>query len=243
MASVWFHFSTITDPRSGNAQRHDLLDILTIALVAVICGADNCVDIADFGRDREALFRDFLDLPGGMPGHDTFSRVFRLLDPAAFDSRLENFLDDLGQDGARLLAIDGKTLRRSFDRAAGKSAPHVVTAFAAGAKIAVGRVAVEDKSNEIIAARRLLGPFDLTGVLVTGDASHRQGETAGLIQERGGKWLFTPKANRPSQLAEVETRFADPANKPHGMFTSTDAGGGGREPRCVVDALRSPPSR
>jgi len=122
------------------------------------------------------------------------------------------------QDGARLLAIDGKTLRRSFDRAAGKSAPHVVTAFAAGAKIAVGRVAVEDKSNEIIAARRLLGPFDLTGVLVTGDASHRQGETAGLIQERGGKWLFTPKANRPSQLAEVETWFADPANKPHGAM-------------------------
>ena len=83
MASVWSSLSNIPDPRTGNAQRHKLLDVLTIALVASICGAESCVDFADFARDREALFREFLELPGGPPSHDTFSRVFRLLDPAA----------------------------------------------------------------------------------------------------------------------------------------------------------------
>ena len=141
MASVWSSLSNIPDPRTGNAQRHKLLDVLTIALVASICGAESCVDFADFARDREALFREFLELPGGPPSHDTFSRVFRLLDPAAFGSCFAAFLDDLGAEGTGVLAIDGKTLRRSHDRAAGKSALHVVTAFATDARIVIGAVA------------------------------------------------------------------------------------------------------
>jgi predicted transposase YbfD/YdcC len=228
MASVWSHLSTIPDPRCGNARRHKLLDVLTIALVASVCGAESCVDFADFARDREALFREFLELPGGMPSHDTFSRVFRLLDPTAFATCFQSFLEDLGADGARVLAIDGKTMRRSFDRAAGRSALHVVTAFAAGARVTVGQVAAGDKESEIMAARTLLGLFDLTGVLVTGDALHCQGETARLIDQRGGKWLFTLKANRPLQHAEAATWFADPKNKAHGEFTSTDGHNGGR---------------
>ena len=112
----------IPDPRRGNAQRHELLDILAIALVASVCGAESCVDFAEFAEDRETLLREFLSLKNGLPSHDTFSRVFRLLDPAAFGRAFEAFLDDLGAAGDGVLAIDGKTLRRSFDRAAGRSA-------------------------------------------------------------------------------------------------------------------------
>ena len=232
MASIWSDLSNIPDPRTGNAQRHALLDILTIALVAAICGAESCVDFADFARDREALFREFPELAGGPPSHDTFSRVFRLLDPAAFATCFESFLEeDLGADGSGVLAIDGKTLRRSHHRAAGKSALHVLTAFAAGARIVVGQVPAADKENEIVAARKLLGLFDLAGMLVTGDAMHCQGETARLVKERGGQWLFGLKANRPAQLAEVAAWFVDPNNKPDGVCTTTDADNGRIETR------------
>ncbi|AMY68178.1 transposase, IS4 family [Frigidibacter mobilis] len=119
----------VADPRRGNAQRHELLDILVIALVASVCGAESCVDFAEFAVDREPLLREFLILENGLPSHDTFSRVFRLLDPQAFGQAFGAFLAELGAEGAGVLAIDGKTLRRSFDPAAGRSALHVVTAF------------------------------------------------------------------------------------------------------------------
>jgi predicted transposase YbfD/YdcC len=231
MLSIWARLADLPDPRSGNARRHKLLDVLTIALTASICGAESCVDFADFARDRETLFRDFLELRGGVPSHDTFSRLFRLLDPAAFASCFAGFVDDLGQGGTGVVAIDGKTMRRSFDRAAGESALHVVTAFAADARMTIGQVAAGDKESEITAARALLGLIDLTGALVTGDALHCQGETARLIKDRGGDWLFTLKANRPLQHAEVRAWFADPASKPDGEHTTTDADNGRLEVR------------
>ncbi len=203
-------FSELPDPRSGNATRHNLLDVLTIALVASICGAESCVDFADFGRDRERLFREFLTLENGLPSHDTYSRLFRLLDPAAFAACFGRFLDGLGQNGHGVLAIDGKMLRRSFDRAASTSALHVVTAFACEARLVVGQVAVPKGGNEITAARDLLGLLDLTGMLVTADAVHCQTETARLVVERGGDWLFALKGNRPAMLADIEACFADP---------------------------------
>lgn len=98
-------FAELPDPRTGNARRHELLEVLTIALVASICGAESCVDFADFARDREALFRDFLKLENGLPSHDTFSRLFRLLDPTAFGTCFGRFLDALGADGAGVVAI------------------------------------------------------------------------------------------------------------------------------------------
>src|SRR3954468_13798755 len=166
MLSIWSSFAELPDPRSGNARRHKLLDILTIALTASICGAESCVDFADFARDREDLFREFLELPGGVPSHDTFSRLFRLLDPAAFATCFASFLDNLGQDGTGGVAIDGKTMRRSFDRPAGKSALHVVTAFAAGARMTIAQVGAGNKESKTAAARSLLGLIDLTGALV-----------------------------------------------------------------------------
>lgn len=223
-------FRDIPDPRTGNAQRHDLLDILTIALVASVCGAESCVDFAEFAEDREPLLREFLSLENGLPSHDTFSRVFRLLDPAAFGRAFEAFLADLGADGPGVLAIDGKTLRRSFDRAAGRSALHVVTAFGADARLSVGQRAVGPGENEITAARALLATLVLGGALVTGDAIHAQAETAQLVLERGGDYLFALKANRPAMLAAVAAYFADPP-EPLEVFETTDADHGRIETR------------
>lgn len=230
MASLITIFREMPDPRSGNAQRHDLLDILTIALVASVCGAESCVDFAEFAADREALLREFLRLENGLPSHDTFSRVFRLLDPAAFGRAFEAFLSDLGADGPGVLAIDGKTLRRSFDRAAGRSPLHVVTAFGAEARLSVGQRAVAPGENEITAARALLAALSLEGALVTGDAAHAQAETAALVLQRGGDYLFALKANRPAMLREVEAFFADPP-QPLTVFETTDADHGRIETR------------
>lgn len=199
-------FGEIPDPRRGNARRHDLLDILTIALVASVCGAESCVDFAEFAEDRESLLREFPRLENGLPSHDTFSRLFRLLDPEVFGRAFEAFLDDLGLDGAGVLAIDGKTLRRSFDRAAGRSALHLVTAFGAGARVAPGSrsgAGGADGENEILAARASPETLALDGLLVTGDAMHAQTETAALVLERGGDHLFAlnRKDNGPENLA------------------------------------------
>jgi predicted transposase YbfD/YdcC len=234
MLSIWSSFADLPDPRTGNAQRHNLLDLLTIALTATICGAESCVDFADFARDRESLFREFLELPGGLPSHDTFSRLFRLLDPTAFATCFAQFLDGLGEAGPGVIAIDGKTMRRSFDRAAGRSPLHVVTAFAADARMVIGQVATGGKESEIIAARTLLGLLDLNGALVTGDALHCQGETARIVRERGGDWLFTLKANRPVQHKEVAAWFADPEARPEAEYVTTDGDHGRIEVRRYV---------
>jgi predicted transposase YbfD/YdcC len=234
MASLLDILGEIPDPRRGNAQRHELLDMLAIALVASVCGAESCVDFAEFGQDREPLLRELLRLENGLPSHDTFSRVFRLLDPEAFGRAFEAFLDDLGADGAGVLAIDGKTLRRSFDRAAGRSALHVVTAFGAGARVAIAQRAVADGGNETLAARVLLETLALDGLLVTGDAMHAQAETAALVLARGGDYLFALKANRPAMLREVAAFFADPP-APLTAFETTDADHGRIETRrCRV---------
>jgi predicted transposase YbfD/YdcC len=234
MASLIDILGEIPDPRRGNAQRHELLDILTIALVASVCGAESCVDFAEFAEDRVVLLREFLRLENGLPSHDTFSRVFRLLDPEAFGRAFEAFLDDLGADGSGVLAIDGKTLRRSFDRAAGRSALHVVTAFGAGARVAVAQRAVAEGENETLAARALLETLALDGLMVTGDAMHAQAETAAVVRARGGDYLFALKANRPAMLREVAAYFAGPP-EPLPAFETTDADHGRIETRrCRV---------
>jgi predicted transposase YbfD/YdcC len=230
MASLIDVLREIPDPRQGNAQRHDLLDMLTIALVASVCGAESCVDFAEFAEDREALLREFLRLENGLPSHDTFSRVFRLLDPGAFGRAFEAFLDDLGAEGAGVLAIDGKTLRRSFDRAAGRSALHVVTAFGTGARVAIGQKAVAEGENEILAARALLATLALDGLLVTGDALHAQAATAAQVLAQGGDYLFALKDNRPAMRAEVAAFFDTPP-EPLPALVTTDADHGRLEVR------------
>lgn len=195
-----------------------------------VCGAESCVDFAEFAEDREELLREFLCLENGLPSHDTFSRVFRLLNPAAFGRVFEAFLDDLGADGAGVLAIDGKTLRRSFDRAAGRSALHVVTVFGSHARLSIGQRAVGCGDSEITAARALLATLTLDGALVTGDALHAQSATAQLILDRGGDYLFALKANRPAMLREIAAFFDDPP-EPLEVVETTDADHGRIEVR------------
>jgi predicted transposase YbfD/YdcC len=221
----------VTDPRSGNATRHDLLDVLSIALTASICGCESCVEYADFGEDREELFREFLSLKNGLPSHDTFSRLFRLLDPQALSSCFLRFLEELGGDGAGVIAIDGKTLRRSFDRAAGKSALHVVTAFGCEAQLVLGQKAVAGEGNEITAARALLGLIDCKGALVTADAIHCNALTAAAILERGADYLLALKTNRPRTLADVKEYLADPAAAIADRHETADADHGRVETR------------
>jgi predicted transposase YbfD/YdcC len=210
----WFEkaFEGLPDPRTGNATRHDLLELLTIALTATVCGAESCSDFADFAVDREDLFREFLRLEHGVPSHDTFSRVFRLLDPAAFSACFGRFVEALGARGAGVIAIDGKTLRRSFDDAARGNPLAVVTAFATASRLVVGQrgYRVGEGDSEIVAARALLECLDLKGHLVTADALHCQEETARLIRERGGDYLLRLKGNRPALQGMVTEYFADP---------------------------------
>ena len=167
----WFaaSFAEVHDPRTGNAKRHDLLEVLTIALTASVCGAEHCSDFADFAADREDLFREFLRLENGIPSHDTFSRIFRLLDPEVFSTCFGAFVEALGEVGEGVVAIDGKTLRRSFDSATERSPLAVVTAFASATHMVLGqqgfRVGAGD--SEIVAARALLQCLDLSGQLVT----------------------------------------------------------------------------
>ncbi len=228
----WFGvcFDDLPDPRTGNATRHNLLELLTIALVASICGADSCVDFADFARDRAALFGEFLVLAGGLPSHDTFSRLFRILDPASFATCFARFVDQLGVLGPGVVAIDGKTMRRSFDTAAGQSPLHVVTAFACERRLVIAQAAVQGKENEILAARNVLEMFDLTGMLVTADALHCNVRTTRLIVDRGGDYLIALKANRSAMHAEVRHFFAAPPT-PLGRHTTVDNGHGRIETR------------
>lgn len=221
----------VPDPRTGNATRHELLDILMIALTASICGCEGCVDFADFAQDREALFREFLRLPHGLPSHDTFSRLFRLLAPEALSACFSRFLGALGAEGGGVVAIDGKTLRRSFDRACGASALHVVTAFATQTRLVVGQRAVAAGENEITAARALLELLDLEGALVTADAIHCNVETARTVLDRGGDYLLALKANRPATLRDVEAYFADPKADIDGTLETVDADHGRVETR------------
>lgn len=234
MASLLEILGSVPDPRTGNAQRHGLLDMLVIALSASVCGAESCVDFAEFAEDRELLLREFLSLENGLPSHDTFSRLFRLLDPEAFGRAFAAFLDDLGTDGPGVVAIDGKTLRRSFDRAAGRSPLHVVTAFGTDARIVIGQRAVprdgDAGGSEITAARALLETLCLNGVLVTADALHTQSDTAAIILARGGDYLFALKGNHPLMAAEVAEYFADPAQKLE-VYQTVDADHGRIETR------------
>jgi predicted transposase YbfD/YdcC len=166
-------FAELEDSREDNA-RHALNEILMIALCAMLCGAEDCSDMALFGRAKEPFLRQFLQLRHGIPSHDTFSRVFRLLDPAQFQLCFRRFMEDFVTAAQEVIAIDGKTLRRSFDRASGKSPLHLVSAWASGARLVLGQVATDEKSNEITAVPKLLQMLSLEGAIVAADALNCQ---------------------------------------------------------------------
>lgn len=202
------HFSKMEDFRVDRNKRHLLLDILAVALCATLCGADDWVEIAQFGRAKEAWFRRFLELPNGIASHDTFGRVFARLCPKQFQECFASWV----QAVCRLLPgeivpIDGKTLRRSHDRAKGKAAVHMVSAWASANRLVLGQVSTDQKSNEITAIPRLLELLEISGCVVTIDAMGCQKKIAETILARGADYVLAVKDNQPSLLEDIKPYF------------------------------------
>jgi predicted transposase YbfD/YdcC len=216
-------FEELDDPRTGNAKRHLLLEILMIALCTVASGGETCADMALFGQVKQAFLKRFLALPHGVPSHDTFSRVFRLLDPAQFRTCFAAFMRRFAEACEGVAAVDGKTLRRSFDAASSASPLHLVSAWACEQRLVLGRLAVDSKSNEITAVPKLLKPLALKGTIVTADALNRQRATAGQIISQGGDHALALKGNRGTLLEDVRAFLDDPAT-PLTAAAETDAG-------------------
>lgn len=202
------HFRGLKDPRRRHCRRHLLLDIVVIALCAVVGGADNWEEIAAFGRRHEAWFRRYLTLPGGIPSQDTFARVFARLGPLVFQRCLRDWLLAFGNvlSGGHM-AIDGKTLRGSGRKRQGLGPLHRVSAWAGANHLVLGQVAVEGKSNEITAIPRLLELLELRGAVVTIDAMGCQKEIAAQIRQRRGHYVLAVKDNQPNLLADIEATF------------------------------------
>jgi predicted transposase YbfD/YdcC len=209
-AGIARYFNDLEDPRMDRTRRHNLTDMIFIAICAVICGADGWVQVELFGKSKLPWFRTFLDLPHGIPSHDTFGRVFSRLDPDQFErcfSRWIAALADL-KDG-RLVAVDGKTLRRSLDRAGSKAAIHMVSAWCQTNQTVLGQVACEAKENEITAMPALLKLLDLRGAVVTADAMHCQRKFARQIVRAGGDYILQVKDNQPQLHEDLRLLFAE----------------------------------
>ena len=202
------YFEELEDPRVGRAKRHELLDIVVIAVCGIICSADTWVDIEEFGKAKEEWFRTFLDLPNGIPSHDTFGRVFARLDPEQLQRCLVSWSAALRQaSGGKLVALDGKTLRRSHDHARGKNALHMISAWSVDSHLVLGQQKVAGHSNEITAIPALLEMLSVEGCTVTIDAMGTQKAIAEQVQEGGGDYVFALKANQGALYEAVVDSF------------------------------------
>jgi predicted transposase YbfD/YdcC len=208
--SIFEHFQQLSDPRLDRGKNHSLYEMVVVALTAAMSGANCWADVERFGKARIDWFEKFLTLEYGMPSHDTFGRVFARLDTDEFLTCLQNWLGTLHMDmQGQGVAIDGKTLRRSFDNATGVGALHVVNAWATGLRICLGQVAVDGKSNEITAVPKLLEFLELQGAVVTLDAMHCQTETARVIVAQGADYVLTVKGNQPTLHQRLAQLFVD----------------------------------
>jgi predicted transposase YbfD/YdcC len=210
VTSIQQHFGGVKDPRIDRCKRHQLLDILVIAICAIICGADDWTEVEGFGNAKLAWFQTFLDLPHGIPSHDTFGRVFARLDPAQFEACFLRWIRAL-QDllPSEVVPVDGKELRGSQQRRAGKAAICMVSAWASAQHLVLGQVKVDAKSNEITAIPALLEALSLQGAVVTIDAIGCQTEIARTIVEKGGEYVLALKDNQPNLMADVALLFED----------------------------------
>ena len=210
MRELFVVFQDVEDPRRGNAKRHGLHDSLAIALLAMLAGARTCVDMEDFGREREPWLRGFLTLKNGIPSHDTFSRLFRKLDPAGLQNALLRLAQDWADALGDMVAVDGKALRRSFEDASERSPTHLLQAFASEAKLTLAQVEVDGKSNEIPAMAELLELLDVKGRTVTADAMHAQRGTAAAIVAKGGDYALQLKRNQGTMHEDVVEYLDNP---------------------------------
>ena len=227
-------FADLVDPRRGNAQRHELDEIVMLALLTMVSCAETCVDMALFGRSKEALLRRFLRQHGGIPCHDTFSRVFRLLEPEAFEACFRRYVAALAGRIDGVIALDGKTMRRSFDRQNGQGPLHLISAFACATRLALGQRKIGGKSNEISALPELLALLTLDGCIVTADAMHCQKATAEAIVSRGGDYVLAVKGNQKALFEDSRQLLDDPGTAPEDTAQMVDGDHGRIETRRVA---------
>lgn len=229
------HFITITDPRMERQKAHPLIDIIMIAICAVIAGCEGWVEIADFGEDKEPWLKTFLALPNGIPSHDTFGRVFSLLDPKQFRESFAAWMQSVVElTKGEVVAIDGKTNRRTFGGKGGTRALHLVSAFATANGVALGQVATDQKSNEITAIPELLKLLDIRGCLVTTDAMGAQADIAAEIVEKGADYLLAVKGNQGLLYRDMKTVFADTSIERDTHVTESTGHGRTEKRTCEV---------
>lgn len=202
-------FQDIEDPRAGNA-RHDLLELLFIALAAVLCGAESCADMADFGEAKEEALREVLPLAHGIPSHDTFSRVFRLLDPEAFEAAFASFMVEFAKSNRLkgVVAIDGKAIKGAFAKGAKATPLHLVNVWAAEQRLALAQRLAPGR-NEVAGALEAVKLLSLKGCIVTVDALHCHRAMAQAIRDAKGQYALALKENQSGLFTAVERRFAE----------------------------------
>ena len=209
------HFGKVQDPRIERSKEHKLIDIISIAICAVICGGEGWVDIENFGRSKIAWLRTFLELPNGIPSHDTFGRVFSLIDPEEFRESFHSWVQSVREltDG-QVVAIDGKQLRGSKDGLLGKRAIYMVSAWAEANELVLGQRKVNEKSNEITAIPELLKVLDVSGCIITIDAIGTQSKIAKTIIDGGADYLLSVKENQGQLYEDISWLFEyDQRNK------------------------------
>ena len=202
-----------------------------IALCTVLCGGESCVDMADFAEEKEPFLREFLSLDNGLPSHDTFSRVFRALEPEQFRRCFQDFMGRFAATCQGVIAIDGKVLRRSFDTASAKSSLHMVSAWGCEQRLVLGQIATDAKSNEITAVPKLLEMLSLKGCIVSVDALNCQREIARQIVDQGGDYALALKGNQGTLHDDVRMFLDDPATTAITTDTTVDGDHGRIETR------------
>jgi predicted transposase YbfD/YdcC len=227
-------FEHLDDPRSGNAALHDFHALLIIALCTVLCGGQGAVDMALFARAKVPFPREFLDLRNCPPSDDTFSRLFRALDPDQFRTAFQRFMTAFSEACRGVIAIDGKVLRRSFDTASGKSALHMVSAWGCELRMVLGQIATDEKSNEITAVPKLLKMLSLKDTIVTVDALNCQRAIAQQIVDQCGDYALALKGNQATLHKDVSLFLDDPGREAGDTDTTVDADNGRIETRVAT---------
>lgn len=240
-------FEDVPDPRDFTAQ-HELVDVLFVAFAAMLCGATHCTDMAMFAQPRLELLRQFVPLKNGTPSHDTFSRVFRALDPKAFEAAFRRFMAAFGQGarqdrGPRHLAVDGKSLRRAYDKGRAHMPPLVVTVYACDTFMSLAQT-VAAKGGEAAAAIAALNLLSLKGAIVTGDALHCHRAMTQTVRDRGGHYVLAIKGNQSRLAKDAAATLDRAASNPRTRVHETEDKAHGRRERrrAIVTAFTPSPS-